>query len=259
MKKLPSCFLCRHLLLCFQLSILLPCGIGTVPCQAEDMATEVATPLQEFKIKRLAIEKRAEAETQKELESLIKKLDKISKGKNKNPNAGEQAAKLLEKLKAPTFLATGLDELIDDTQVGVSIKGAEMIALAYRQRRVSAENWATLPGDVVELTMKEKQDTGIELKPGDMVLVCPHPTQTWRKSQDREWTTFDGRDKKGGGDGRQQLIARVNNPANTEVIEIKDNVLFRSPMEGRLYIESRDKSDVSEGAITCKVFKVTAR
>ena len=231
---------------------------GSLTLGAE-LSPEVTTPLQEFKVKRLAIEKKAEAETDKELQTLIKKLERVGKAKNKNPKANEQATQLLEKLKSPTFLATGLEALIDDTQVGVSVKAAEMIAVAYKQKRVTVEDWANLPGDPIDVTMKQKEDTGIEVRAGNLVLVCPHPTQTLRKGSDRDWTTFDGRNKKGAFDLRQRVIARINNPANTEVLELADSVLLRCPMDGQLYLETGDRSEVGEGSITCKVFKVNAR
>jgi len=226
----------------------------------EELSPEVTTLLQEFKVKRLAIEKKAEADTTKELQLLIKKLEKVSKGSNKSPQAGEQAAKLLEKMKSTTFLAVGLDELMEDTQLGVSRKAAEMIDVAYRQRRVTPEDWGGLPGDVIEVTMKASHDTGIDVKPGDVVLVCPHPTQTWRKMKEREWTTFNGqfRDKQGG-DGRQELLAKVIGADNTEVIDLKTSMLLRCRIGGRLFLESHDRSDVGEGMIACKVYKMKTR
>ncbi len=229
-------------------------------CAGEELSPEVTTPLQEFKVKRLAIEKKAEADTARELQVLIKKLEKVSKGSNKSPKAGEQAATLLEKLKSPTFLAVGLDELMEDTQLGVSMKAAEMIDGAYRQRRVAAEDWGLLPGDGIEVTTKVRQDTGIDVKPGDVVLVCPHPNHTWRRGPDREWTNFEGqyRDKKGV-DISQMLNVRVINQDNVEIIELKSGVLLRCRMEGRVFLESSSRSDVGDGMITCKVYKMKTR
>lgn len=260
MNPSPSHSVGRHVVTACHLLLVLACGLGAELCRAEEMATEVSTPLQEFKVKRLDIEKKAEAETTKELQMLIKKLEKVSKGKNKNPKANEQATQLLAKLKSPTFLATGLDQLIDDTQVGVSIKGAEIIALAYKQKRVTVEDWVGLPGDQIDVTQKKGEDTSIDVKAGDVVLVCPHPTQTWRKGPASDWTTYDGQNKRGESDLRQQMLLRVAGPAGAERFEVRDSVLIRSPMEGRLHLDSGgDKSGVSEGAITCKIFKVNAR
>jgi len=233
--------------------------LGYSTSLGEELSPEVTTPLQEFKVKRLAIEKKAEAETDKELQTLIKKLEKVSKGKNKMPQANEQATQLLEKLKSPTFLATGLNELIDDTQVGVSVKAAEMITVAYNQKRVTVEEWAALPGDAIEVTARERKDTGIDVKPGDRVLVCPHPIQKWRKQLDRDWSTYDGRLTSGHIDFRQELIGRIISPTNQDLIELKNGLLFRGSLEGRLYLEPRERSDAGQGAVECKVFKVNAR
>lgn len=259
MNTLPTGFVCRHAMLCFHVLSAIAFAFGAVPCWGDEMATEIATPLQEFKVKRLEIVKKAEADTLRELQTLIRKLEKVSKGKNKNPKANEQATRLLEKIKAPTFLAVGLDQLMDETHVGVSLQGAEMIALAYKQRRVTAEDWKALPGEPIEVTMKEKQDTGIDVKPGDRVLACPHPTQKWRCRPDTGWTTFDGRTDRGDHDGLGDMMIRIINPANAERVEIKHDVLIRCPIEGRLYIESRWTQPTGEGTIECKVFKVGAR
>ena len=253
MNTLPTGFVCRHVVLCFHVLSAIAFAFGAVPCRGDEMATEIATPLQEFKMKRLEIVKKAEVDTLRELQTLTRKLEKVSKGKNKNPKANEQATRLLEKIKAPTFLAVGLDQLMDETHVGVSLQGAEMIALAYKQRRVTAEDWKALPGEPIGVTMKEKQDTGIDVKPGDRVLACPHPTQKWRCEPDKDWTTFDGRP-----DGNVVCL-RIINPTNAERVEIRHDVLIRCPIEGRLYIESVWSLPAGEGTIECKVFKVGAR
>lgn len=259
----------RRVMIGFHLLIVLAVVCGVAECRGDEMATEVSAPLQEFKVKRLDIEKKAEADTSRELQTLIRKLEKVSKGKNKNPKANEQATHLLQKIKSPTFLAVGLDELIEGTELGVSMKAAELIDAAYRQRRVTPEDWGLLPEDGIELTMKASRDTGIDVKPGDVVLVCPHPTQAWRKGPDRQWTTFDGRFRAGdaggpghgitGGDLRQELLAKVIGADNTEVIEMKTSMLLRCRIQGRLFLESRDRSDVGEGVIMCKVYKMKTR
>jgi hypothetical protein len=269
MNTLSANFVCRRFIIGFHLLIVLAFFCEVAECQGDEMATEVSSPLQEFKLKRLDIEKKAEADTSRELQTLIRKLEKVSKGKNKNPKASEQATHLLQKIKSPTFLAVGLDELIEGTELGVSMKAAELIDAAYRQRRVTPEDWGLLPEDGIALTMKASQDTGIDVKPGDVVLVCPHPTQTWRKGPERQWTTFDGRFRAGdaggpghgmtGGDLRQELLAKVIGADNTEVIELKTSMILRCRIQGRLFLESRDRSDVGEGVITCKVYKMKPR
>jgi hypothetical protein len=246
--------------LCIAGPVVVALVLGGATSLGEELAPEVTTPLQEFKVKRLAIEKKAEADSKRELQLLIKKLEKVSKGSNKSPQAGEQAAQLLEKMKSPTFLAMSLDALMEDTQLGVSMRAAEMIDLAYRQRRVKPADWDLLPGDAIEVTIKARKDTGIDVKPGDVILVCPHPAQTWRKAPERDWTTFDGQfPDKQGVDGRQELIARVISQDNPEVLDLKRGMLLRCRTEGRLFLESFTMNEAAEGAIACKVYKMKTR
>lgn len=258
MHTLPTRFVRRHAMLCCHVLTVLAFGCGAVDCRGDEMAAEIDKPLQEFKVKRLQIEKKAEAETVKELDALCRKLETIKKGKNKNPQANEQAAQLLEKIKSPTFLALGLDLLMNKIQVGVSLKGAEAIAAAYKQRQVTAVDWGTFPGDSIVVPAGKKVDAGIDVQEGDFVLVCPHPTQTFRESKDKPWTTFDGRGPNGEMIHPQQLIAKIVSPANMKEFQLKNDVLFQCPIEGRLSIAPR-WSPGGEGSITCKVFKVVAR
>jgi hypothetical protein len=233
---------------------------GAAAAFGEDLTPEVTAPLLEFKERRLAIEEKAEADTKKELHTLIKKLEKLSKG-TKNPKASEQAAAFLKKVKDPTFLVVGINDLINNVQGGVTGRQAEVINLAYKQRRVTAEDWAQLPGDVVQASLKAK-DTGLELQPGDFVLVCPHPTQTWRENSASSWTTFDGQvPGTKNATGRQVLTARIQGNGDPQQLSLtrENGVLFQCTTKGRLTLGSVFYPQQAEGSIDCKVFKITTR
>jgi hypothetical protein len=150
--------------------------LGATAALGEDLTPEVTAPLQEFKERRRAIEEKAEEDTKKDLQMLIKKLEKLSKG-TKNPKASEQATAILKKVKDPTFLVAGINDVMN-VQGGVTGRQAEIINLAYKQRRVTAEDWDKLPSDAFPVTVGRETNTGIDVQPGDIVLVCPHPTDT---------------------------------------------------------------------------------
>jgi hypothetical protein len=251
MNTLPTRFVCRHIRLCFTVLGALALGCGAGNCRGDEMAAEVAKPLQEFKARQHEIEQEATNKTERELETLRRKLENIKKGKNKKAN--EQAAQLLDEINAPTFLAVGLDLLMAKAQVGVTLQGAWAIANAYKKRLVTAEDWAKFPGDVI-VAPEKGVNAGIDVKAGDFVLMCPHPTQKFREGKKHPWVTFDAR----GGAPRHYLAARITNDTDTKTLALKDNVLWECPLDGRLSFET-GWGHSGEGSIECKVFKVVAQ
>lgn len=233
--------------------------LGATAAFGEDLTPEVTAPLMEFKERRLAIEEKAESDTKKELQTLIKKLEKLSKG-TKNAKASEQAAAILEKVKHPTFLVAGINDIMD-VQGGVTGRQAEIINLAYKQGRVTAEDWDKLPGIAFPVSLGGK-DFDIEVQPGDLVLVCPHPTQTWRLGKDT-WTTFDGQAPGAQhANGRQLLIARILGDGDPQKLDLtrENGMLFQCTRKGRLHLGSQfNNKGAAEGFIECKVFKITTR
>ena len=233
--------------------------LGATAAFGEDLTPEVTAPLMEFKEQRLAIEEKAEADTKKQLQTLIKKLEKLSKG-TKNPKASEQAAAILKEVKDPTFLVAGINDLMN-VQGGVTGRQAEIINLAYKQRRVTAEDWAKLPGIAFPLSLGGK-DIDIEVQPGDFILVCPHPTQTWRLGKG-SWTTFDGQTPDTQNtNGRQVLTARILGDADPQKLALtrEKGMLFQCTRKGRLHLGSEfNIGRDAEGFIECKVFKITTR
>jgi hypothetical protein len=221
----------------------------------DELTPEVTAPLVEFKVKRLAIEARAAADTTKELQALTRKLEKLSKGPNKNPKVSEQAAAILKEVEDPTFLVMGINRLMNNVQGGVTGQQAHVINLAYQQRRVTADDWMKLPGDALKVSLAGA-DTGIDVQPGDFVLVCPHPDQKWRTNRDSYWSTFDG-----GGNSSQVLVATITSDKNPQKVSLtRDNgVLIECGVKGRLSLGSKAARRGSEGSIECKVFKITQR
>lgn len=177
--KVPRCSYVATLGRGIAYSLVMALVLGGMAARGEELTPEVAAPLLEFKARRLAIEEKAAADTTKELNALTKKLEKLSKGPNKNPKVSEEAAIILKDVKDPTFLVVGINRLMNNVQGGVSGQQAQVITLAYKQRRVTGDDWTKLPGDA--LTVKPLgTGTGIDVQPGDFVLVCPHPDQKWR-------------------------------------------------------------------------------
>lgn len=230
---------------------------GATAAFGEQLTPEVTAPLLEFKESRLAIEKTAAANTTKELQTLIRKLEKLSKGGNKNPKASEQADAILKEVKDPTFLVAGINKLMNNLQGGVSGQQAQVINLAYTQGRVTAEDWAKLPGDALKVTL-QGANTGIDVQPGDFVLVCPHPDQKWRTDAGSSWTTFDGNP---GGNSWQVLIATIKGDKDPEKFWLtrENGVLFQCGVKGQLDLGSKGSRRGAQGSIECKVFKITAR
>lgn len=221
----------------------------------DELTPEVTAPLMEFREKRLAIEAKAAADTTKELQVLTKKLEKLSKGGNSNPTVGEQAAAILKEVKDPTFLVVGINRLMNNVQGGVTWQQAQVITLAYKQRRVTADDWMKLPGKALKVSLAGA-GTGIDVQPGDFVLVCPHPDQKWRKNQGSSWSAFDG-----GGNSAQVLVAKITSEQNPQTFSLtRDNgVLFECGVKGRLHLGSNAPRRGIEGSIECKVFKITQR
>jgi hypothetical protein len=217
----------------------------------DELTPEVTTPLVEFKAKRLAIEEKAAADTKKELQALTKKLEKLSKGPNKNPKVSEQAAAILKEVKDPTFLVVGINNFMNNVQGGVTGQQAQVINLAYRQGRVTANDWQKLPGSA--LTVKPLgTGTGIDVQPGDFILVCPHPDQKWRLNAGSNWTAPVG---------KMALVATIiseNNPQKFSLTP-ENGVLFECGVKGRLSLGSNVAFHNSEGSIDCKVFNITQR
>ena len=217
----------------------------------DELTPEVTAPLLEFKAKRLAIEEKAAADTTKELQALTKKLEKLSKGPNKNPKVSEEAAAILKEVKDPTFLVVGINRLMNNVQGGVSGQQAQVINLAYQQRRVTADDWMKLPGDALKV---KPQGTGtdVDVQPGDFILVCPHPDQKWRLNAESSWTAPVG---------KMALVAKITSEKNPQKFSLtpEEGVLFECGVKGRLSLGSNVAYRTSEGSIECKVFKITQR
>lgn len=254
MNALPTRLVCRLASLCFTVLGPLALGCGAGNCRGDEMSEEVAKPLREFKVKRLDIEQEAEAKTKQALTILSSRLERISKGKNKNPKANAEADQLLKRINEPTFLALGLPQLLNETQVGVSLKAAEQIAALYKQRAVTDALWKTFPGDVIVVPAGKRTDTDIDVKQGDIVLMCPHPIQKWREGKAHSWATYDG----AGGAPRHAMNASIQNDANIKDQGLKDNVLWQCPQGGRLFFVP-GWAPGGEGSIECKVFKIVAQ
>jgi hypothetical protein len=101
-------------------------------------------------------------------------------------------------------------------------------------------------------------NTGINVQPGDFVLVCPHPDQKWRQNAGSSWTTFDG---KPGNHRRQVLNASIISDKNPEKVWLTPGkgMLFECRVAGRLHLGSDAPRRGNEGSIECKVFKITTR
>lgn len=229
--------------------------LGAMVASGEDLTPEVTAPLLEFKTKRIAIEEKAALDTTRELQVLARKLEKLSKGPNKNPKVSEEAAAILKEVEDPTFLVVGINRLMNSFQGGVTGQQAQVINLAYQQRRVTADDWTKFPGDVLKVTLAGA-DTGIDVQPGDFILVCPHPDQKWRQNRDSSWSTYDG-----GGNSAPRLIATITNENNPQKFWLsrENGVLFECGAKGRLHLDSNARRRGIEGSIDCKVFKITQR
>lgn len=227
--------------------------LGATVARGEELTPEVTAPLLEFKTRRLAIEEKAALDTQREIQVLTRKLEKLKKGPNKNPQVSKQAAAILKEVEHPTFLTVGINILMNNVQGGVTGQQAQIINLAYQQQRVTADDWITLPGDALKVST-HGADTGTDLQPGDFVLVCPHPDQKWRFSRDSSWTTFHG-------GGNQVLVATITSDKDPQrFFFTKENgVLFECSVKGRLSLGAKAARKGSEGSIDCKVYKITQR
>ena len=217
----------------------------------EELTPEVTAPLMEFRAKRLAIEAKAAADTAKEVQVLTKKLEKLSKGGSSNPKVGAQAAAILKEVEDPTFLVAGINRLMNNVQGGVTGQQAQVINLAYKQQRVTAEEWARLPGAALKVK-PQGTNAGIDVQPGDFILVCPHPEQKWRFNAESSWTAPVG---------KMALVAKIISEKNPQTFELtKENgVLFECGVKGRLTLGSKTDRRGSEGSIECKVFKIAQR
>jgi hypothetical protein len=221
----------------------------------DELTPEVTAPLLEFKARRLAIEAKAAADTTKELQMLTKKLEKLSKGGSDNPKVSQQAAAILKEVKDPAFPVVGINRLMNNVQGGVSGQQSQVINLGYKQQRVTADDWARLPGAV--LTVKPLgTGTGIDVQPGDFILVCPHPDQKWRFNAAANWTAFDGKQ-----DERMMLVATITSDKDPQKFSLtrENGVLLACGVKGRLALGSKAARRGSEGSIECKVFKITQR
>jgi hypothetical protein len=229
--------------------------LGAMAASGDELTPEVTEPLLEFKARRLAIEAKAAADTTKELQALTKKLEKLSKGGNRNPKVSEQAAAILKEVEDPTFLVVGLNRLMNNVQGGVTGQQAHVINLAYQQRRVMAQDWMKLPGNALKVT-PHGTDTGIDVQPGDFVLVCPHPDQKWRQNGLSAWTAFDGNP-----DDKMVLVAAVTSDKNPQKFSLtpENGVLFECAVHGRLSLRANAARRGSEGSIECKIFKISQR
>lgn len=226
--------------------------LGAIAACGEELTPEVGAPLLEFKARRLAIEEKAAADTKKELRALANKLEKLSKsGNKKNPKVSEQAAAILKEVEDPTFLIVGINRLMNNVEGGVTGQQAHIINLAYTQGRVTAEDWAKLPGDALKVKPLGT-GTDIDVQPGDFILVCPHPDQKWRLNAESSWTAPVG---------KMALVATIKSEKNPEKFPLtpEKGVLFECSVKGRLSLGSNVAFRNSEGSIECKVFKITQR
>lgn len=231
--------------------------LGTTVTCGDQLTPEVTAPVLEFREKRLAIEAKAAADTSKEIQVMIRKLEKLSRLGSNNPKVSEQAAAILKEVEDPESRDLFINDLLIKIKGSVTGQEAQVINLAYTQGRVTAEDWAKLPGEAVKVTL-QLTNTGIDVQPGDFVLVCPHPDQKWRHKSTSSWTTFDG---KPGNNHLQVLVAQIISDKNPESFTLtrENGVLFECRAAGRLHLGSRAPRRGNEGSIECKVFKITTR
>jgi hypothetical protein len=231
--------------------------LGASVAGGDQLTPEVTGPLVEFREKRLAIQAKAAADTAKELQVLIRKLEKLSKIGGKSPKVSEEATAILKQIEDLESLDPFTIDRLVDFDGGVSGQQAQAINLAYMQGLVTAEYWAKLPGEALKVNLFGK-GTGIDVQPGDFVLICPHPDQKWRHSAGSSWTTFDG---KPGNHHLQVMVATIISDKNPEPHKLtrEKGVLFECRVAGRLHLGSPGPRRGAEGAIECKVFKITAR
>jgi len=228
---------------------------ASVAC-GDQLTPEVTTPLVEFRDKTIAIQAKAAADTAKELQTLIRKLEKLSKIGGKSPKVSEEATAILKQIEDRASLDPFTIDRILDFDGGVSGQQAQAIHLAYMQGLVTAEYWAKLPGEALKVNLFGR-NTGIDVQPGDFVLICPHPDQKWRHSAGSSWTTFDGTP---GNKHLQVMIARIISDKNPESFKLtRESVLFECGVAGRLHLGSPAPRRGAEGSIECKVFKISAR
>jgi hypothetical protein len=244
---------CRGIACSVAMTVLLG---ATVAC-GDQLTPEVTAPVLEFREKRLAIQAKAAADTSKEVQVMIRKLEKLVKTGSKSPKVSEEAAALLEQIGDPESLDPFIIDRLLAIDGGVSWQQAQVINLAYTQGRVMAEYWAKLPGAALKAAL-HGIDTGITVEAGDFVLVCPHPDQKWRHSASSSWTTFDG---KPGKNRHQVLIATIVSDKNPQKVWLtgEKGVLFQCGVKGRLHLGSDAPRRGNEGSIECKVFKIATR
>jgi hypothetical protein len=229
---------------------------ATVVC-GDQLTPEVTAPILEFREKRLAIQAKAAADTSKEVQVMIRKLEKLSRLGSKSPKVSEEAAAILKEVEDPESLDLWLMRILTNLEGGVSGQQAQVINLAYTKQSVTADDWAKLPGEALKVTL-QGTNTGIDVQIGDFVLVCPHPDQKWRHSSSSSWTTFDG---KPGKNRHQVLIATIVSDKNPEKVWLtrEKGVLFQCGVKGRLHLGSDAPRRGNEGSIECKVFKIATR
>jgi hypothetical protein len=236
-------------------------------CLAAQARTEELLPtaatqaLAEYATQRAAVMRRTDAELSKQRQLLLKKLEKIQRSnKADESDVQKQIGELLTKINGPGFTTFEIEEILKKNATSIDTATAKQLRQLYQLNQMTEEQWHALPAVEIVAKAGTQTDNTIVLKVGETVVVCPHPTQKWRKAKTLPWNIWNAP----GNDPAMTGIASayIRGDDVPQSIRLRDSIMMTPKIDGCLYVGDAMHTWTQgepEGVMSFKIFRVKDR
>jgi hypothetical protein len=227
----------------------------------ELLPTDATQALAEYATQRAAVMRRTDAELSKHRQLLLKKLEKIQRSnKADESDVQKQVGELLAKINGPGFTTFEIEEILKKNATSIDTATTKQLQRLYQLNQMTEEQWHALPAVEIVAKAGTQTDTTIVLKAGETVVVCPHPTQKWRKNSDLPWYTWNAP----GYDYAKicTAIATVKGKGADVPFQaqLRDTITVTPTINGRLLVgDNQVGHGTPEGVMSFKIFRVKDR
>lgn len=233
----------------------------TAHVRAEELPDDVTQALAEYTRKRADVLKRTDSELAKLRETLLKKLEKIQRAqKAGDDDAKNRIEELRTKINGLAFTEFEMEQILKNNAKTITTQVLRELERRYRLNQMTEQEWIALPAVAINAKARDQADTTIDLKAGETVVICPHPTQKWRKGKDQPWCTWNSP----GSDGALISTAKaavVGDDVPQEIF-LRDSIILTARIDGRLFVKDfifSWSAGEPEGSMSFKIFRVKDR
>lgn len=237
-------------------SCVLAVACFTFDVLAQELPANATEALGEYARKRVDVLKRTDGEIDKLKQTLQKRLVQQEK-KAANDDEKKQIAELLAKINGPAFTMFEIEEILKKNATAIPYELAQHWTRQYKLNQMTVEYWDNLPAVVIDAKADTLTDTAIDLKNGETVVVCPHPTQKWRKHKEAEWYTWNATSHNIAQVCTAQATIKGKNGEVPTVFLLGHGIMVTPRFDGRLFVgDNSVNNSGAEGLMSFKVFRM---